>query len=483
MKKIITVLLTMVCISASAQEQAISAFTLQQAIEYALQNNVAAKNARLGEKQARWRNHEIISVGLPTISAGIDYSYYFKRPVSPALSLLFGDTTQASTRVFSYLAANDPNIANILYQSAVSSKDQQITFVLPHNLNTSIQATQLILDGRYFIGVRATKDFMRSARLQTTLSEQDIKQNVTKAYVDALAAKEANALLQENLNIISKLTADTRAVFQQGLIEELDVNRLELAESNLQSQINLQNQMAEVALTNLKFQMGMGLDDQLILKDKLADLKNNLTLQGDEKFDVTKRAEYELLQTAITIRGYDVAQRRSGHFPTLAAFVNYGWSAQTQNFGDIFKTTTATYPDGDTRKISPWFSQGLVGLNLSIPIFDSGAKLASVKQAQLEQQKSKNDFDNFQKAADLQFRAARSSYNANLAEEANSKRGLELSEKIFKKNQIKFQEGVGGSFELSQSQQEFTTNQLKYVQSVSALLKAKADLDKAIGTK
>jgi outer membrane protein len=481
MKKILTGLLVLLVLGASAQEKNIQAFTLTEAINYALANNNNAKNSLLSEKQTKWRNHEIISVGLPTISASVDYSYYFKRPTSPALAQLFTDTTSASTRVFSYLAANDPNIANLLYQSAIASKDQEISFVLPHNLNTSLQVTQLLLDGRYFIGIKATKDFTRTAKLQTALTAQDIKLNITKAYVDAVAAKEATVLLQQNMDIITKLTDDTRKVFQQGLAEELDVNRLELAQSNLQSQILLQKQMADIALTNLKFQMGMGLDDELILKDKLEDLKNNLTLQADDKFDVTKRAEYELLQTAIKIRGYDVAQRRSGHFPSLAAFLNYGWSAQTQKFGDIFKTTTTTYPDGDTRKISPWFSQGLVGLSLNIPIFDSGAKMASTQQAKLDQQKTENDFNNFQKAADLQFRAARTTYNASLADETNSKRGLELSEKIFKKNQIKFQEGVGGSFELSQSQQEYTTNQLKYIQTVNTLLKAKAELDKAIG--
>lgn len=481
MKKIITGLLVLLVLGASAQEKKIQAFTLNEAINYALTNNNDAKNSLLSEKQTKWRNHEIISVGLPTISASADYSYYFKQPTSPALAQLFTDTNSASTRVFSYLAANDPNIANLLYQSAIASKDQQITFVLPHNINTSLQVTQLLLDGRYFIGLKATKDFTRTAKLQTALTAQDIKLNITKAYADAVAAKEAGVLLQQNMDIITKLTDDTRKVFQQGLTEELDVNRLELAQSNLQSQILLQKQLADIALTNLKFQMGMGLDDELILKDNLEDLKNNLTLQADENFDVTKRAEYELLKTAIKIRGYDVAQRRSGHFPSLAAFLNYGWSAQTQRFGDIFKTTTTTYPDGDTRKISPWFSQGLVGLSLNIPIFDSGAKMASTQQAKLDQQKTENDFSNFQKAADLQFRAARTTYNASLADETNSKRGLELSEKIFKKNQIKFQEGVGSSFELSQSQQEYATNQLKYIQTISTLVKAKADLDKAIG--
>jgi outer membrane protein TolC len=94
-----------------------------------------------------------------------------------------------------------------------------------------------------------------------------------------------------------------------------------------------------------------------------------------------------------------------------------------------------------------------------------------------------NDFENFKNAAELQFRASKSSFTAALFDEANNQRAVSLSEKIFKINQIKYKEGIGNSFELVQSETEFATNQLKYMQSVLNLLNSKADLDKALGIK
>ena len=53
------------------------AFTVKEAVDYALQFNNSVKNGKLGVSQAKWRNLEIYTTGLPKIAANFDYSYYF----------------------------------------------------------------------------------------------------------------------------------------------------------------------------------------------------------------------------------------------------------------------------------------------------------------------------------------------------------------------------------------------------------------------
>ncbi len=473
--------------SVFSQVKPVQSFSLQEAVSFALDNNNSVKNAKLGIPQAKARNLEIITQGLPQVSANIDYTYNFKKPEMPGFSKIFLDTTSANARIFAKLAdtstATGRAIAGILYQSAIDGKDKKVTFALSHNVSAGLSVTQLLFDGRYVFGIQATKDLMKTSRLSVQMSEQDIKYTVTKAYYQAQAAQEAKSLLKDNLKLVEKLVGDTRKIFNEGLTEELDVNRLELIQANLESQINSQSQMSDVALANLKFQMGLPLNDEIILKDHLNELKANVPAQLSTQFDPQQRVEYELLKTAIILQGYDVKQKRVGYYPSLYGFLNYGWNAQSDEFKSIFKKETTVYPDGDTRSRSPWYDQGLVGLTLKIPIFDSGLKMAQVKQAKIEQQKRANDFENFKNASDLQFRAAQSSFNTALADEVISKRTEDLSSKIFKTNTIKFTEGVGSSFELVQSEQDFVTNQLKYIQSIMNLLNAKADLDKAMGVK
>lgn len=467
-----------------AQEKTLKAYSLKEAVDYAVSNNNDAKNAKLDEAKAKARNKEIIATGLPQVSASVDYNYYFKTPIVPALSQFFNDTTSATSRVFGYLAQNDPNIANLLYQSSIQSKDQEISFVLPHSLGGSLQVTQLLFDARYMFGIRATKDLIKTSRLSREMTDIEVKYSVTKAYYQARSAQQANAMMANTLVLIQKLLGETRETFKQGLIEELDVDRLELIEANLKSQIAQQKRMEEVAFANLKFQMGLPLNEEILLTDDLESLLAQAGVRTEAgSFDVTKRVEYELLNTAIKLQGYDIAQKRSGYYPSLVAFLNYGWTAQSQTFEGMFKNTTQYYPDGDSRKISPWFDQGLVGIKLNLPIFDSGSRMAQVKQAKLEQQKATNNANNFKNAAELQYRVAYSSFTNALEEETNNKRSVDLSQKIFNTNRIKYQNGVGSSFELEQSEQDLITNQLKSIQSTLNLLTSKADLDKALGIK
>lgn len=464
------------------------AYTLKEAIDYAIANNTKVRNAKLDIASAKWRNLEIVTQGLPQISSELGYTYYFKKPEMPGIAQIFSDTSQVSSKIFGYLAAQgaalgDPTIANMLYQSAMDSKGKKITFALSHNLSASFQLTQLLFDGRYIFGIKATKDLMKTARMAANLSEQDVKYEVMKAYYQAQAAQESKALLNENLKLIDKLVSDTRATYNEGLIEELDVNRLELAQTTLQSQINLLDQRSKVALDNVKFQMGLPTSDVIVLKDKLSELKETVKVDLAAQFDAKQRIEYDLLQQAVVLQGYDVKQKRVGYYPSLYGYLNYGWQAQNDNFGEIFKKQTTTYPDGSTTSRNPWFDQGLAGITLKVPIFDSGLKMAQVKQAKIEQMKRKNEFENFINASELQFEATQSAFNAAVSDEAIAKRTGALSEKIFNTNSIKFKEGIGNSFELVQSETENVSNQLKYIQSVLTLLSTKADLDKALGVK
>lgn len=463
------------------QTEFVKTFTVEEAVQYAISNNYDAKNSKLDVTKARWRNWEIKSMGLPTLSATAEYDYYFKQPQIPSIEKIFNDPNSVNTQVFSYLAMKDPNIAQMLYNYSVNNKDTKISFVLPHNLNTSLTLSQLLLDGRYFIGLKATRDFLKVARLQKDLSDQDIRYNVMKAYYQAQAAKESQQYLEEVKVLVEKLTSDTRKIYKEGLTEELDVNRLELTLSNLESQLNITEKMATVALANLKFQMGLDLGSEIILTDKISDLRAKMDPSVLPNFEPSKRLEYQLLETVTRVRHYDTQQRRSGHFPSLVAFLNYGWQSQVDNFSNFFKSREVSYPDGDVRKKSNWYQTGLVGIKLSIPIFDSGNKMAQTQQGKIDEQKSKNDFDKFKQASALQFQSSQAFFAQALSEEQYSQKSVELSQKIFTKTNIKFKEGVGNSFELVQAQQDLIQNRLKFIQAQLNLLNTKADLDKAIG--
>ncbi len=456
-----------------AQRDGAMALSLDQAIAYALETKSEAKNAQLDIDKAKAKNWEITTTGLPTITGNVDYKYFFKRPTSPAFEKILSDPNSVTNQVYGVLAQNSPAIANIL-QNASSQSTTPISFVLPHDLQVGVQLQQLIFDGRYLLGLKATKQLMKTAVLTKDLSEQEIRYKVKTAYYQAQAAVMSKSYLNETYTVVSKLVNDTREVYKAGFAEELDVNRLELVQASLESQIQNQNRMAEIALANLKFQIGMNVNSPLILTESLQDLRAKAGMPATQ-FSVEQRMEYDLFKTGLILGDLDARQRQSAYYPSIFGFASYAGQSQTETFKEIFQKNSLGKNN--------WFQTGIVGLGMKVPIFDSGLTHAKTKQAKLDLQKTKNDFENFEKAAALQFQVSNTNFVSSLADEQIAKKTLVLSEKIYKTTSIKFKEGVGSSFELVQSEQELIQNKLKQIQSTLNVLTHKADLDKAMGTK
>jgi hypothetical protein len=338
---------------------------------------------------------------------------------------------------------------------------------------------QLVFDARYFIGLKATKALYKNALLNTQLSEIDIKYNITKGYYETQAAREILRQLDSSVVIIGKLLSDTRATYKEGLIEELDVNRLELAESNLKSQINNTRNLYDLSLSSLKYNMGLTMNDKIALVDDIEKLRASAPIETAKQFDPSQRIESQLLEVGLDLRKYDMNQKKAGYYPAMYASLSYGGGSQVDNFGDFFSKST----DGYGRKISNWYQQSIVGFSIKIPIYDGGQKEASVKQAKIQLEKTKNDAENFKNASALQVQLAKTSFNTNLIEEENAKASKTLNQKIFTKTKIKFTEGIGSSFELIQTETDLTTNQIRYINAIKNVLTSRADLDKAMGVK
>ena len=435
----------------SAQEGGFKTYSLKQAVDYGIQNNISAKNAKLSETETVAHNHELLSLGMPQISAEFDYQYYMIKPTSPAFAsdlALFG--LPAGTKIY---------------------------FNLNHNVNTGVTLNQLVYDTRYFIGIQTFKHLITLSQQTTALTVQDIRYNVIKSYYEVQAAKEIMRVLDSNLVIIDKLLHDTKETFNQGLIEETDVDRLQLGESTLKIQINNTKNLYDLGMSALKFNMGLQISDQIALTDDIESLRKQISDAAPTNFDPSQRIEAQLIQTSIQLKTYDKKQRQAGYYPALYAFANLGAGSQVNNAADFFRKQDL----GGGTTASNWFDQAYVGFTIKIPIYDGGQKEASVKQAKIELVKAHNDMENFKNQSSLQVEAAKTTFTTNLIEEMNAKESMRLNNKIFGKTQTKFKEGVSSSFELIQTQQDQTTNQIKYFTAVKNVLTSRADLDKDLG--
>ncbi len=426
---------------AGAQDSTVYRFSLKEAQQYALENNIQLENAHLDVDQSRQSVSELLSTGLPQISGTVSYQNFVSLPTSLIPAEFLGGQPG------DYI---------------------EVQFGTSQNAKASVNASQLIFDGSYLIGLKASKMFVELTRKQTKQTERDILQQVEKAYYLALVSQRSYELASQNLQTVEDMLRETEAMYKEGLIESVEVDRLKLSRSNVQLQMQNTHRQLVLSYQLLKFQMGMPLADSLVLTGSLDDFITQGNDLLEQSFNYMNRIEYDILNTQALLTEINIKRYRAGYYPSLRLIGNYSQEAQRNAF-DFFQ------------KGQPWFETALWGITLNVPIFDSFQKRATIQKEKINLMKIENARQQLQESMKLEVEQARMNYMNAAAQLNTQQQNLDLAQRILNTARIKYNEGVGSSLEVNNAQATLFQTQTAYVNALYSLLVARSDLEKALG--
>jgi outer membrane protein len=418
-----------------------SSFTLQQAIDYSLKNSPNYLNAEYDVQNADYRRKELLGVGLPQVNGSVDLKDYLEIPTS----LIPGDFV------------GQPGIFI------------PVKFGTKYNATAGLSASQLIFSSDYIVGLKAAKELINLAKINVYRSKTDLAASVSKAYYNVLVNTERVKLLDANMERLKKAFDDTKAFNQQGLVELIDVERLEVQYNNLVTEKEKTVRLIGLSVNMLKFQMGYKIGESITLSDSLAiNSADQPTLAGG-KIDLSNRPDFQLLQLQQKLYHIDVKRQRLGYLPTLNAYGSYQYNAQRQKF-DFFDQN------------QKWFKVALIGGTLNFSLFDGLQRHNRIQQAKIAILKGENQIKNLELAAELETKVAEISYENAFVSLQTQKRNMNLAQHVFDVAQKKYEQGVGSNLEVTTAQTSLKEAQTNYYNSVYDMLVAKIDYQKAIGT-
>ena len=416
-------------------------FNLQQAIEYAYDHNIAVLNAAIDEKIAKQKVNETIGIGLPQITAGFQLEDYFEQPTSLIPGEFFGE--EPGTFI-------------------------PIKFGTRYNATAAVQATQLIFDGSYLVGLQASKAYQDLSRKELARTKKETAEAVAKAYYNVLVMKERMKLIDNNVARLAKLRSDTKAMYDNGFVELIDVNRVTVTYNNVEAEKKKLERFFDLSVQLLKFQMGMPVNADLSLVDELQTINFESSLIAP-KVDYSKRIEYSQLQTLQRVNELDLKRYKMAYLPSLSAFLNVNAQAQRDEF-DIF----------DTDK--KWYPIGVVGARVNLPLFTGMQRHYRVKQAKLNLEKINNQFTQLENAIDMQYEQARTAMVNSIEALDVQKNNMELAEEVFRITKIKYDQGIGTNIEIINAESSLKEAQTNYYNALYDALIAKIELETATGT-
>ncbi|MBC5994853.1 TolC family protein [Pontibacter cellulosilyticus] len=435
--------------STHAQGQSPQSFSLQESINYALQNRASLAATRNEEKIAKAQVGEIRAMGLPQINGSLDVGDNFVQQQSFLPGEFFNDP-------------NDPN-------SPQPGTFVPVTFTPAYTGNAVLTGSQLLFDGTYLIGLKAAKTYTELSRKTTAQSEIDVAEQVSKAYYGVLVNRERMELLNQNIARLDTVLSQTRIMFENGVAEKLDVDRLRVSLNNLKVEKQKAERLMELSESLLKFQMGIDHRQQLTLTDKLSEVEVSIAKVAPQEFNYGSRIEYSILETQRDLAELDLRNRKSGYLPKLYLNARYGYNAANNDFSEITQTRN-------------WLEYGYVGGQIQLPIFDGLRKHYQIQQARLTLENTKFGFEALRQSIDLQIDQSSTELTNALDVLDSQRENLELAEDIARVAKIKFQEGVGSNLEVITAETELREAQTNYYAAIYDALVAKVNLEKATGT-
>ncbi len=428
----------------------VKSLTARQAVEYAMQNNPTIKNAVIETEISKAKVMETTAAGLPQISGSATLLHY------PEVQRFVLENSPGTPFYTNQLPADAPIAFGLQLANSVSG---------------TVNATQLIFNGSYLVGLQASKTYQQLSAKQLKQAKITLAEQVMKTYYAVVVMKEKSQLLDLNLSRLDSTFRETQALYKNGFVEKVDLDRIEVALINLVSEKRKTNRSIIVATDGLKMQMGMPVNDSIQLSETLNMINPDSIFPANTVFDYNKRIEYSTLQTTKALAALSLRNIQAGYLPSLVGLATLGVNSAASRFGNLSNFS-------EKNRYAPY---GFIGLSLNVPIFDGFQKRFQSQQARLNIKKLDNGFKELENAIDFELKQA----NINLANAQTSldiqKRNLKLAEEVVRVSKVKYRQGVGSNLEVTNAESSFKEAQTNYFSALYDFIVTKIDLDRVQG--
>jgi outer membrane protein len=459
MKKTNLLLIVFLLLAGFVQAQQRYELTVKEAVDLAYKNVAELKNAQLDYRIQEAKNNEIKGQALPQVSGNISANKYLQLP-----KILFPDAT--STAVYSILKDEGVTGTNGPITNVPEPTLRQVSFQQPWNLSLGATLTQLLFQPDVFVGLQARKTALDLNQAIIDQTKDRIKDSAYKRYYAILIAQKQLFFLNESAQRLEKLYHDDSIMYLNGFAERLDLDKVQVQLNNLNTTRSTLENVVTISYAAMKFALGISQKDTVVLKDDLTveSLREDIL---DESFRYEDRAEIRTLTVLERLQQLDIKRYRLGYLPTVSLAGNYSVNAMGEKFF--------------TDKNTIWIKSSYIGVNVNLPIFTGFQRKYKIQEAELSLQKAQNNTVNVKQAIDLEQVITRESLKNALFNLDLQERNLELARRVYNATKLKFEQGLGSSFEVLQSDNDYQAAQANYFNALYNATVSKVSYQYSLG--
>jgi len=410
--------------------------TLQQCIQYGLTNNSGVLKSKLEIDRTNEMRTETRSNYLPQVSGNVQLIDNLKLQTSILPGEIIG---QPGTQV-------------------------AVQFGTTYNVSAGIDATQVLYNQSLIYAMKITEQSTKVSEINAKKTEEQLIYDIASAYYAAQITLTQKKLVESNLAQVDTLLKLTQIQFENDFAKQLDLDRLNVNYTNLQTELANSNTNYEQQLMLLKYYMGMPLDGKIELP-VITGNEQPSTIVDPEGLNDT---DIQLIQAQRDLYNYNLKQIKSGYIPTLSMSFRSALQVQ-QNDLRIFS------------KDANWFPNSYIALNLSVPIFDGLAKNSRVQQTTIQIRQLELDEKYLTENLKMQRINASNALTSNKTALASQQRNIELAKKVYETTQAQFVGGIATMSDLVNAETSLRDAQTNYLRALVQVKLGELDLIKSTG--
>lgn len=398
--------------------------TLDEAVEYALAHNKNLLQTKNEVLKAVYSKREAIANYIPQAKATVDFNTYFNKEME--------------------MGGMFPSIK------------------MPNTSSLNAQASQVVFNGNAMVGIMLGKIGQAMAEINEENAELTLINTVSMNYHLVLLTKANYDLLTRNVNDLKDLFKKTQAMVKAGAMEQTDADQLQVQVNLLENMLKNTERNIELVTNTLKIELGMNVSDELVLTQSLDDLiasQNDLlllTLPYEMEADPT----YRLVEKNEEMAEKQKLMAVMNFVPTIAGFYQYTYQ--------ILKPEFNMQPNH------------VAGVSATIPIFSGLANTNKHRQARIDLYNAQLQKDLVKDQLRTQEKQMRFNLSTALEQYNTQKINIEVASRVFKSIQLKYEQGVKSSMDLTNANSDYLQAYSDYLSAISQLLEARFNLKRIL---
>lgn len=405
--------------------------SLEEAINYALQQNRNLQNASLDVKKAHAQRWQTIAQLLPQ-----------------------GDGTFGKTNMYD-ADWNEKMIQLSAMQPPMSMSPWTLGLTASEGINAQA-----------IVGVLLNNIAIKMQDISYEKTESDLRGDVLVSYTSVLVLGDVANLLDSSLTNMIVLADQTKKMVEVGAAESTQYDQIAVKVNTLRNSVNASRRNLRLTEDALKVLLNVDGQTELKLTNTLGevlDLNAALSVLF-ENYDIRRNYDYQLLEKNVELAKKNVIMAGMAYLPTLAGYYKY-----TGQYGDNIFTMMS--------------SPHTVGFTLSMPIWSSGKRAAAVNEKQIALKQAENTFSQTKDNLDIQYHNLRYTLVNNYETYLNVKDNTEVTQRVMKNIANKYKWGAASALEVTTASNDLITAQSSYVNAVMSLVQSAVELEKFLNNK